>query len=547
MSTTVISSSKRESYPTLSGAARRAAWVQYPRRVLFLLLAFAAALALITYTTDGIVAPGEPLLAPAARSVLLLAGALVLAALLGAGLTVVAVAVHGVQQRAGWLGALLRAVGRLSLFALAPLPVAALAFLVLVIGFNLFGQLPVAGQGSNGARGLIVAALAIIPLSLLPALLAAQAATRTITLPGEQPGWRRWLGGAFTLLGALLVQTGGLFSGLIVVEAIFAQPGLGRLLFMHTAHRTLEGLGAVMAILAIVILLARLAAELCEWIATFLLARGAAWRKSPASESSRRLWTAFALILLLLPLAMAVLGAVTPEAAALEQDLQSRLLPPSAEHPLGTDDLGRDLWTRARLGALNTLGRAFLAAGLLLFPAIVIGMLSGALSARQSWLWQSAGDLLLLPLDVLLFFPLLPAALAVVALIGQPDSTMALLVVSALLLARAARAGRSLWVARPADGSLGFGLLVLGAVFVGALFAAFGLAVGLEYMGYGPQPPTPSLGQMLQGLQSVMRSAPQAAVALTLLIAAISFPLYTAADALVDFSNSKWPLVHLNE
>ncbi|HSM58318.1 MAG TPA: hypothetical protein VK879_19345 [Candidatus Sulfomarinibacteraceae bacterium] len=547
MSTTVISSQKRERYPTLSGAARRAAWVQFPRRVLFLLIAFAAALALITYSTDGIAAPAQPLLGPAARSILLLAGALVLATVLGGALTVVAVAVHGVQQRAGWLGALLRALGRVSFFILAPAPVAALAFLLLLAGFSLFGQLPVAGEGSTGARSLIVAALTIIPLSFLPALLSAQAATRTITLSTQQPGWRRWLAGAFTLLGALLMQTGGVLSGLIVVEVIFAQPGLGRLMLMNVGHQTLGAMGPILAIMAVVILLARLAGELCNWIVVFLLARDERPARSEAVESSRRLWTIFALLLLLIPLSLVLLGALTPEAAAVEQDLQNRLLPPSAEHLLGTDDLGRDLWARARLGALNTVGRAVLVAGLLLFPAIVIGMLGGVLSARPSWLWQSASDLLLLPLDVLLFFPLLPTALALLALIGQPESTMALLAVSVLLLARATRAGRSLWVARPADGSLGFGLVVLGAVFLGALFAAFGLIVGLGYMGFGIQPPTPDLGVMLQALQSQLLSAPQGALAVTLLIAAIAFALYTAADALVDFSNSKWPLVHFNE
>lgn len=68
-----------------------------------------------------------------------------------------------------------------------------------------------------------------------------------------------------------------------------------------------------------------------------------------------------------------------------------------------------------------------------------------------------------------------------------------------------------------------------------------------SYAGFGPPPPTPSLGQLLQETQPHLRAAPEAAFALVLILALLSFALYTAAAAISDFVNSRRPLVRLNE
>src|SRR5690606_26081628 len=135
-------------------------------------------------------------------------------------------------------------------------------------------------------------------------------------------------------LASLLAQTGGVLSAAVVVEAIFARPGLGRLLLAAVVNRELLIALTILAAFAVAILVARLAAELLYWLADLLLSRSPDPLPSKMGRAIGPAWLVIALLLLAIPIAATVGGIVTPAQAAVSQDLQERLAPPSLEHPL---------------------------------------------------------------------------------------------------------------------------------------------------------------------------------------------------------------------
>lgn len=547
MSTTITSAEAPIVRTGLTAQERRALWIRFPRRLFFILAAFVLAM-LIIYAIGGLPpTPDNAILDAASNTLSLLLATLFMAILLGVGLAVIALLVHGLVLRVSWLGGFVRAIGRLITFLLAPIPVAALAFLVLLGMVLFFGQLPIAGAGSDPRSALLALIAPATVLALLPALLAAQDFATVLSLPYPRREWRHWFAAALSFLASLLAQTGGVLSAAVVVEAIFARPGLGRLLLAAVVNRELLIAMTILAAFAVAILVARLAAELLYWLADLLLSRSPDPLPSKMGRAIGPAWLVIALLLLAIPIAATVGGIVTPAQAAVSQDLQERLAPPSLEHPLGTDQFGRDIWARAVLGAANTLGQSLLAAGLILFPVIILSMIVATLHNRPGWGWHWLGDLLLLPADALLFFPIIPATLVIIGLVGQATLLVTLIALSILLLARAVHAGRVLWMARASRLTLGYGLALLLGLLLGALFFAFSAHVSLEYLGFGLQPPAAALGSTLSELQPHLRLTPFAASMVVLLIAACAFALYSAAHALLGLSYSKKALVLLNQ
>ncbi|HXF97530.1 MAG TPA: ABC transporter permease [Gaiellaceae bacterium] len=95
-----------------------------------------------------------------------------------------------------------------------------------------------------------------------------------------------------------------------------------------------------------------------------------------------------------------------------ELDVPNRFLPPSPEHPFGTDEAGRDILTRVIHGARSSIGSALAVAGL----AAAFGTLYGAVSG---WLGGWVDRILMRIVDVFLAFPYLVLAMAVAASIGR--------------------------------------------------------------------------------------------------------------------------------
>ena len=200
------------------------------------------------------------------------------------------------------------------------------------------------------------------------------------------------------------------------------------------------------------------------------------------------------------------------------QDLTTRLQPPSAAHWFGTDDLGRDIFSRIVHGSRITLYIAFLAALIAAPLGLLIGTTAGYLGG-----WTDT--VLMRLVDIFLSFPSLVLALAFVAALG-PGIENAIIAISLAAwppIARLARA-ETLTV-RQSDyiaavrlqGASRMRIIIhhvmpmcIPSVIVRItlnMAAIILTAAGLGFLGLGAQPPSPEWGAMLStGRQFVMTS-----------------------------------------
>lgn len=200
-------------------------------------------------------------------------------------------------------------------------------------------------------------------------------------------------------------------------------------------------------------------------------------------------------------------------------DFVNILAPPALVHPLGTDELGRDVLARIVYGS-----RASLFVGVLsVAAAAIIGTLLG-LVAGYFGRWIDA--LTMRAMDIIFAFPSILLALAITAVLGPSltNAVLAIAVVNLPVFARLARA-QTLVVSRleyvEAKRALGFGtghiLLrtvlpnILAPLIVQAslLFASAIITESyLSFLGLGAQPPTPTWGNMLRNAIGFLELAP---------------------------------------
>ncbi|WBV44862.1 nickel transporter permease [Pseudoroseomonas cervicalis] len=200
------------------------------------------------------------------------------------------------------------------------------------------------------------------------------------------------------------------------------------------------------------------------------------------------------------------------------QDLASRLQPPSATHWFGTDDLGRDIFSRIVFGARITLYIATLAALIAAPLGLIIGTTAGYLGG-----WTDT--ILMRLVDVFLSFPSLVLALAFVAALGPgiENAVIAIALAAWPPIARLARAetltvrGSDYIAAVRLQGASRTRIIVhhvmpmcIPSVIVRItlnMAAIILTAAGLGFLGLGAQPPSPEWGAMLStGRQFVMTS-----------------------------------------
>jgi peptide/nickel transport system permease protein len=553
---------------TAGRAPQIAAWVQLPRRVVLLIAAFAGAFLLLTFFRQW--APRQPDLAgrpfdwslsaatgePVSEiignglvySVTLLLVAFTLALLLVLFLVATAVTVHRLQARESSAAALLLGLGRLAAFAATALPAWALAFLL----FNLFvvrwQLLPLLIDPATVGPGAII--LPALALALWPALVTAQAVAHDWIPPGQAGTGYPRLVALFRALATLFGQTGGFLSAIVAVELVFGWPGFAQMTVRAAAARDYPLLFGVVTLFMIIVLAGRLAAELFGWLERISRASQTAAEGDAAVAPARpqRLWVGLALLLLLPPAGLVAVGLTVDVDAADRTSLADRLSAPSAAHPWGTDELGRDVRARVLRGALTTALPALAVSLILLLPAALIGGVAGSLARRRSWASESAADLLRLPLDVLLFFPLLPGAILLASVLGPGMGTV-LVAVSILLLPRAVRAFQMMWMARPpVTTRRRHAPLSLAALLLATTYVAFGLVFTLDLWGWGGQSVLlPSLGMLLRSARTYIITGPWLVMSILTVVWLFAFGLYTAADAVIGFSHTKQTMARLNE
>ncbi len=201
-------------------------------------------------------------------------------------------------------------------------------------------------------------------------------------------------------------------------------------------------------------------------------------------------------------------GTLTPF-DPLEQNLIHRLQPPSSHHWFGTDELGRDVFSRVLMGVRVSLLIGFLSAVLIVTIGTTWGLVSGY--------WGSWVDGILMRwVDIMLCFPTLFLILMILGILEKPSITLVMLVIGLTSWPGLARMVRGevlsvrerdfMYVAKGLGLStpriLFIHLLpnVISPVIVSATFSV-GSAIlaesGLSFLGLGVQPPQPSWGNIL--------------------------------------------------
>ena len=201
------------------------------------------------------------------------------------------------------------------------------------------------------------------------------------------------------------------------------------------------------------------------------------------------------------------------------QDLNNRLQPPSWEHPMGTDNFGRDIFSRVLYGSRVSLIIGFTAVGI----SLAIGGLIGVVSAYFGKWWDS---ILMRIMDVLLAVPGTLLAIAIVAALG-PGMVNLVIAMTISFIPSYARLLRSLVLPirdmEYIDAARVTGIKVpriimahilpntMGPILVQSTLAVGRIiivAAGLSFLGLGILPPSPEWGAMLSEGRDFMRNDP---------------------------------------
>lgn len=197
-----------------------------------------------------------------------------------------------------------------------------------------------------------------------------------------------------------------------------------------------------------------------------------------------------------------------------ELDLKYTLTGPSARHPLGTDSVGRDNWTRLLYGGQVSMGLAFVAVTTYVIIGIFIGSIAGFFGG---WI----DNVLMRLVDVVLSFPFLPLALTIVAIRGPGVENLIFAIVF-LFWPEPARLVRGQFLAlreldyveaARATGARPMRIMwrhmlpnAMAPLIVSATLNIAGIILfeaALSYLGFGVQMPVPTWGNMLTEAQNL--------------------------------------------
>jgi len=200
-------------------------------------------------------------------------------------------------------------------------------------------------------------------------------------------------------------------------------------------------------------------------------------------------------------------------------NIPDRMQGPSLAHLAGTDQLGRDTFSRVIMGGRVALQVALPTIGGAIFFGLVLGMIAGY---GPKWL----DNIIVLLFDTVRSFPTVMFALAVVALVG-PSLNTVIFVIMVTSIPTYGRVVRTLTQSLrnsefiDAERSLGASVFrimtvhilpnVLGPLAVLAAMdipTVVGLEAGLSFLGMGVKPPTPSWGSLLNDGYNLIRNTP---------------------------------------
>lgn len=246
-----------------------------------------------------------------------------------------------------------------------------------------------------------------------------------------------------------------------------------------------------------------------------------AWRRFKKNKMAM-LGMYFILLLVIISVSTMVIDLVTQKEFynnyVIKQNLLERLQPPSAGHPFGLDEFGRDMFLRMIWGTRYSL---FMGTVAILFSSIV----GGSLGAIAGYYGKKIDNILMRFMDILLAIPSMLLAIAIVAALGTSLTNVLLAIAIAYVptFARTVRASvltvkdQEFIEAAKAIGCNDFTIIfkyiipnsmapIIVQVTLGIAGAILSIA-GLSFLGLGIQPPTPEWGAMLSNARTYIRDA----------------------------------------
>ncbi|WP_435320547.1 ABC transporter permease [Haloarchaeobius sp. TZWSO28] len=276
-------------------------------------------------------------------------------------------------------------------------------------------------------------------------------------------------------------------------------------------------------------------------------------------ERMRRFWQQFrgntkAMVGLVLVLSLVVTAGVSTVTISQEDiaktNLEERSEAPSAEHPFGTDELGRDIFLRVLKGSSISLYVGFGAITGALFVGTAIGVFAGYYGGLVD-------EVLMRVMDAAMAFPPILLALAIMVVIG-PQLNNVILALAFVYTPYIARVGRSAAISErneeyveaavargESDTRIVFSevlpncmapLLVQASINVAFAMLA---EASLSFLGLGAQPPTPSWGLMIANGRKFMQTEPWMIIFPGLAIAITVFGFNMLGDGLRDVLDPK--------
>lgn len=258
----------------------------------------------------------------------------------------------------------------------------------------------------------------------------------------------------------------------------------------------------------------------------------------------------FGLILVTLIVISAVLASVISPYDPIALNIVDRLQGPSAKHLLGTDQLGRDLFSRVLFGGQVALKVALVSISAALGIGVLLGMLAGF---GPRWL----DNIIMLFFDTIRSFPTVMFALATVALVGPSLGT----VIAVIIVTSIPNYGR---VVRTqtltiksnqfvmAEQAMGVStrrilfvhilpnvigpLIILASMDIPTVIA---LEAGLSFLGMGVKPPTPSWGSILNDGYTLIRNTPWPIIAGSIPLLLITLGFTFLGESLRDLIDPK--------
>jgi peptide/nickel transport system permease protein len=231
-------------------------------------------------------------------------------------------------------------------------------------------------------------------------------------------------------------------------------------------------------------------------------------------------------------------------------DIANKLQPPSLEHWFGTDEFGRDIFSRMMVGTQTAFFVGTVSVGIGMFFGVLIGGTSGYFGG-----WVD--EVITRIIDALMAFPGIILALMLVAVFGtgMVNTSIALGLMAIPGIARIARSGflqskNAEYVqAARLMGQTTWKIMTkhilpnVSSPLIVAASIAFAVAMlaeaGLSYLGLGVQPPDPSWGRMLKDSQSYMVSAPWYTYAPGVFITLMVLGFYMLSNAIRDLRDPR--------